>query len=176
MRPQKLFWLNIVTIGSFVLYVAGIYVQVAFQGITWGNVVVNFALQTLGNEFGVVIVAVAGSCILIVLYLIPKLHVVDVFLCWFWILSLYQCATNSFLQFSGMPDEPINQFFKLLFPTAWYPAKEVAFILAAAGLTALWVAKAWKRKFQRYEMLLVLLLSAVMIVTTVASQVLFLNA
>ena len=140
MRPQKLFWLNILTIGSFILYAIGIYIQVAFQGITWGNVAVNFALQVLGNELGVVIVLAIGSCIMILLYLLPKLHVIDVFLCWFWILSLYQCAINSFLQFYGLPDEPINQFFKFLFPTVWYPVKEVAFILASIGLTMLWMS------------------------------------
>ncbi len=82
----------------------------------------------------------------------------------------------SFLQFYGLPDEPINQFFKYLFPTAWYPAKEVAFILVSIGLTMLWMSKVWKRKFQRYEILLILLLSSVMIVATMLSQVMFLNA
>jgi len=174
--PQKLFWLNIITIGSFILYAAGIYIQVAFQGITWGNIAVNLALQVLGNELGTVVVVAVGAFILILLYLLPKLHVVDVFLCWFWILSLYQCAANSFLQFCGLPDEPVNQFFKILFPAAWYPVKEIVFIIASIGLTVLWVREVMKRKFQRYEIFLILLLSSVMIVTTALSQVMFLNA
>ncbi|HME53044.1 MAG TPA: hypothetical protein VKM55_12555 [Candidatus Lokiarchaeia archaeon] len=168
--------MNVITIGSFIFYAIGIYIQVAIQGITWGNVVVNFALHVLGNALGVVMVAVIGACILLALYLIPKFHVIDVFLCWFWILSLYQCAINSFLQFFHLPDEPINQFFKMLFPSAWYPVKEIAFIVISICLTMLWMNKVWKRKFQRYEVILIVLLSVIMIISTALSQVMLMNA
>ncbi|MEX2681027.1 MAG: hypothetical protein Q6373_005465 [Candidatus Sigynarchaeota archaeon] len=174
-RLQKLFWLNITTIVAFVLYAIGIYIQVAFQGITWGNVAVNLALHVLGNELGTATVVAVGAFVMTLLYRLPKLHVADVFLCWFWILSLYQCAANSFLQFASLPDEPVNQFFKILFPAAWYPVKEIAFIVASIGLTILWACKVVKRQFQRHEVFLIVVLSSVMIVTTALSQVMFLN-
>ena len=175
-KEKQLFILNLIAIGSFILYAIGIYIQVTFQGITWGNVVVNFALQVLGNALGVVMVVVIGACILLSLFMIPKFRVIDVYLCWFWILSLYQCAANSFLQFFGLPDEPINQFFKFLFPTAWYPVKEITFIIVSIILTMLWMRKVWKRNFERYELILIVLVSAVMIIATAFSQVLLLNA
>nr|MDO8113862.1 hypothetical protein [Candidatus Sigynarchaeota archaeon] len=174
-KEKKLAWLNVVAFGSFVLYAIGIYVQVVFQGIIWGNVVVNFALQVLGAGLGVMIVAAIGIGILFTLFILPKLHVIDVFLCFFWILSLYQCAINSFLQFAGMPDEPVNQFFKILFPTAWYPVKEVVFIVASVGLTMLWMRRVARRKLVRYEIILIIALSSIMIVATALSQVMFLN-
>ena len=176
MKEKQLLVLNAITIGSFVAYVIGIYIQVAIQGITWDNVVINFAIHVLGNVLGVIIVAVIGASILIFLFFMPKLHVIDVFLCWFWILSLYQCAANSFLQFYALPDEPINMFFKVVFPTAWYPVKEVVFVLVSIVLTIIWVRKIMKRNFLTYEIILIVLLSAIMIIASASSQIMLINA
>ena len=167
--------LNLIAILSFVLYAIGIYIQMVYQGIEWGNVAVSLALQVLGPFLGVVLVAIIGTAILLSLYTVERLHATNIFLCWFWTLSLYQCETNSFLQFNGLPDEPINQFFKFLFPDFWYPAKEVAFIIVAVLLTVLWMKKVQDKKMSRLDVVIVLLLSTVMVIGTAASQIFLMN-
>ncbi|MHA1369152.1 MAG: hypothetical protein ACTSWN_07365 [Promethearchaeota archaeon] len=171
----RTFVLNLVAIFSFVLYAIGIYIQVEIQGIRWGNAVVNFSIQVLGPLFGVVIVVLVGAAILMISYFITRLHAINVFLCWFWIISLYQCAVNSFLQFNNIPDEPINQFFKYLFPSLWYPVKEISFIIVSFLLTFLWLKKVSKRDFSRFDVIFICCLSATMVFATLYSQIELIN-
>ncbi|MFX0101305.1 MAG: hypothetical protein ACFFCS_17155 [Candidatus Hodarchaeota archaeon] len=176
MKNRPLFILNLVAILSFVLYAIGIYIQVVYQGIEWGNVAVNLALQVLGPLLGVIVVVLIGAAVLLSLYAIKRLQAIDIFLCWFWIISLYQCAINSFLQFNGLPDEPINQFFKFLFPDFWYPVKEVAFIIASLLLTIWWMKKVQAEEMKRADYVIVLILGVVMVGGTVISQLFLMNA
>ena len=176
MRDEKLLILIVITIISFIFYAIGIYIQVVFQGIEWGNLFVYTLLQLFGNEFGVVMVVIIGAGILIVLYFLPKLDSITIFLCWFFIFSLYQCAINSFLQFNHLSDEPINQFFKYFFPDFWYPAKEIVFIIVSLLLTILWIEKVSKEEIKSTDMVLIILLSVVLIITISLSQILLINA
>jgi hypothetical protein len=176
MRDKKLFILNIIAIVSFIFYALGIYLQVVFQGIEWGNILVYTLLQMLGNESGVMMVVIIGAFALLILYKWSKFNYINVFLCWFFILSLYQCAVNSFLQFNGLPDEPINQFFKILFPEFWYPAKEIVFIIISLLLTLLWFKKMSEVELKRIEVILIILLSLSLIIIISLSQILLINA
>lgn len=175
MRDKNLFILNIIAIISFVFYAIGIYLQVVFQGIDWGNLVVNALLQLFGNEIGVIMVVVVGAAILLILFLMSKLHSVDIFLCWFFIFSLYQCAINSFLQFNNLPDEPINQFFKTLFPDFWYPAKEIVFVIICFLLTLIWIKKVSKAELKTFDLILIAFLSVSLIIIIALSQILLIN-
>lgn len=175
MKDLKQFILNIITIVSFVFYGIGIYLHVAILGEEWGNIAVDFAIQVVGPVAGVLLVMVFGALILLITFYLQKLRVTNVLLCWFWIFSLYQCAINSFLQFYGLPDEPINQFFKLLLPTFWYPMKEIVFLISSLLLTYLWVKRITQVDFKRADIVLIALASFVLVGGTVISQ-LFLMA
>ncbi|MHA1271308.1 MAG: hypothetical protein ACTSPY_16060 [Candidatus Helarchaeota archaeon] len=175
MKNLNQFILNIITIFSFVLYAIGIYLHVAILGEEWGNVAVDLAISLVGAIWGVIFVVLIGSLILLITFFIDFLKKTNIFLCFFWILSLYQCAINSFLQFYGMPDEPINQFFKLISPNFWYPIKEICFILISLALTILWVKKISKSKFNKIDILLISLVILVMISGTLFSQLFLIN-
>ncbi|MHA1732627.1 MAG: hypothetical protein ACTSU5_11845 [Promethearchaeota archaeon] len=169
--------LNVATAGGFVAYAAGIYLQVTRQGIRWGNVAVDLAIRTVGVAAGCVVVVLVGVAILGVSLALDRLRGVNVFLCWFWIFSLYQCALNSFLQLGGFPDEPVNASLKYLFPTMWYPVKEALFTLASAGLTLLWDRRVWgdSRHLNRVDAVLVVVLGVALVGATLASQLTLLN-
>ncbi|MBD3230407.1 MAG: hypothetical protein GF329_19665, partial [Candidatus Lokiarchaeota archaeon] len=128
MENRNQLLLNLMTIISFILYAASIYLHVRILGEEWGNIAVDLAIDLVGPLLGVIIVVLIGAFILIITYYIEFLRTTNIFLCFFWILSLYQCALNAFLQFFGLPDEPINQFFKYFFQNFWYPIKEICFI------------------------------------------------
>ncbi len=164
-----------VAIGSFILYGMGIYLIVAVLGKEWGNIAVDLALQMLGPLYGVILVIVIGSLILLISYYIQKLRKINVFLCWFWILSLYQCAINSFLQFAGLPDEPINHFFKSVFAGFWYPAKELFFLGISLFLTYFWVKRISKENFTHLDLSLIALTSFILVGGTVISQLFLMN-
>lgn len=135
MQEKGPFFLNLLALVSFIFYAIGIYLHVGILGVEWGNIAVDLALDLLGTIIGVIMVVVIGSIILLLTYKIQKFKLTNIFLCWFWIFSLYQCAINSFLQFYGLPDEPINQFFKSTFFSFWYPIKEICFAITALLLT-----------------------------------------
>ena len=176
MRDKKLFILNIIAIVSFIFYALGIYLQVAYQGIEWGNLLVYSLLKLFGNESGVIVVVLVGVVALVTLYLWKKMEVIDIFFCWFFIFSLYQCAINSFLQFNGLPDEPINQFFKIIFPGFWYPAKEIVFIIISVLLTTLWIKKIQKGKFKTVDQVLLTIASITLIIVISFSQIFLINS
>ena len=174
MEDKKQVLLNLIAIGSFILYGLGIYLYVQIYG-EWGNIAVDFAIQVLGPLLGVIIVAFFGSMVLLLTYYIQKFRKTNVFLCWFWIFSLYQCAINTFLQISGLPDEPINQFFKWLFPGFWYPAKEVFFLIISLIITYIWVKKLSKDDFKRIDVTLIAVAALILVGGTVISQIFLLN-
>ena len=174
-QEKKSFILNLFTIGAFIAYIIGIYLHVGILGNEWGNIAVDLSLRILGPVLGLILVVLLGLTILLFTFYVKRLRVTNIYLCWFWIISLYQCAVNSFLQFFGLPDEPINLFFKILFPDFWYPIKEIAFITVSIILTFFWVKKANKIEINRIDIVLIAVISTVMIVGTLSSQILLIN-
>ena len=175
MKDSKQFYLNIITIFSFVLYAIGIYLHVAILEEEWGNIAVDLALNIVGPLLGVIIVVIIGSCILLLTFFIRFLKKTNIFLCFFWIISLYQCAINSFLQFYGLSDELINQFFKYFWPEFWYPVKEILFTITAIVLTIIWVNKISNEIFKKQDIILIGLISIGMISGTLISQIILIN-
>ncbi|MHA1145395.1 MAG: hypothetical protein ACTSRW_11705 [Candidatus Helarchaeota archaeon] len=167
--------LNAFAFGGFILYAIGIYLHVAIMHERWGNVAVDLALNLLGPLGGVILVVAIGGVILLTSRLLKFFRLTNIFLCWFWIPSLYQCAVNSFLQFFQLPDEPINLFFKIFFPTAWYPVKEVVFTSIALSLTFIWGIKVFDGSYQKVDVIFLSALAVVFIVATLASQFLLIN-
>lgn len=170
MKDFKQLILDIATIFSFVLYAIGIYLYVTIPLGNWDNVAVNLAIQILGPLLGTISIIAFGSLILLLTYFIQKFKITNVFLCWFWIFSLYQCAINTFLQINGLPDEPINQFFKYFFPSFWYPAKEIIFLVISLLLTYVWVKKITQANFKRLDIFLIGLASFILVGGTIISQ------
>ncbi|MHA1652206.1 MAG: hypothetical protein ACTSYB_18645 [Candidatus Helarchaeota archaeon] len=175
MEDSKQFILNLVTIVSFILYAIGIYLHVAILGEEWGNIAIDLAIQLLNPLFGVIIVVIIGILILLLTYYFQMSRNTNVFLCWFWIFSLYQCALNAFLQFYGLPDEPINQFFKSWFPSLWYPMKEMFFLIISLILTYIWVIYISKRVFSKSDIILITLAAFLLVGGTLISQLLLMN-
>lgn len=174
-EEKKTFILNLIAIGSFGLYAIGIYLHVAILGNEWGNIAVDLSLRVLGPILGLILVVLIGLVILLFTFFIQRLRITNIYLCWFWIISLYQCAVNSFLQFYGLPDEPINLFFKIIFPAFWYPAKEIVFISVSIILTYLWIKKTHHIEVDKIDMVLIGLICAIMIVATLSSQIFLIN-
>ncbi|MHA1788278.1 MAG: hypothetical protein ACTSXT_03515 [Candidatus Helarchaeota archaeon] len=170
MKEDKQFLLNIVAIISFILYAIGIYLHVAILGEKWGNVAVDFAIEIVGALWGVIFVVLIGALILLLSFYVNLFKKLNIFLCFFWIFSLYQCAINSFLQFFGLPDEPINQFFKYYWPNLWYPVKEIFFTIISIILTIIWVKKVSKTGFKKTDALLIAILIIILIGGTLYSQ------
>ena len=81
------FILNLVTIGGFILYAIGIYMHVVLLGLNWGNIAVDLSIQLFGAYLGLTLIVVLGGFILIFCFHMQKLRVLNVFLCWFWIIS-----------------------------------------------------------------------------------------
>jgi hypothetical protein len=175
MKDRNEFILNLITIVSFILYAWGIYLHVAILGEEWGNVAVDLAIDVVGPLFGVIVVVLVGAGILLFTYFIKLFKKLNIFLCFFWILSLYQCAINSFLQFYGLPDEPINQFFKLIAPNYWYPIKEIIFIAISLCLTVLWIKKIAKNDLEKIDVLLIIVILVVLVGGTLFSQIFLIN-
>jgi len=169
------FILNLITIGGFIAYVIGIYFHVVLLGRDWGNVAVDLSIRVLGPILGLFLVVIIGGIILFLCFFIKKLRVINVFLCWFWIISLYQCAINSFLQYFSLPDEPINQFFKFISPQYWYPIKEIVFILTSILLTIVWIKKVHKLDVTKQDWVLIIAISAILIASTLVSQIFLIN-
>ncbi len=174
MEDKKQLILTIITIFSFITYAVGIYIYVQIFG-EWGNIAVDLAIELLGLFIGVLMVVLFGSLILTITYLINRLRITNVFLCWFWILSLYQCAINTFLQVTGRPDEPLNLFFKWLFPNFWYPAKELFFLLISLILTVIWVKKIAHKEFSKIDVGIIALAALILVGGTVISQLFLMN-
>jgi len=174
--------LNFITIVGMILYAFGIYLETAILGRVWGNSIVNLAIQILGPLFGIIIVTLIEIGILAFAYSLSKLDKVEItiapniFLCWFWILSLYQCAINSFLSFYGLPNEPINLFFKTLWPYFWYPMKELAFISISIVLTWYWCIKIEETSLLKVDIILISLVSVIMWSSTAMSQISLINS
>lgn len=173
MKDRGQLLLNVIAIFSFILYGIGIYLHVGILGTEWGNIAVDLALDILGPLMGIIIVIVIGAFILLITFQIHSFQKINVFLCWFWVFSLYQCAINSFLQFYDLPDEPINQFFKLFFPSFWYPAKEIVFGIIAILLTFFWVRFFAKQEFSKLDCILIALTICILVGGTIVSQLLF---
>jgi len=163
--------LNIIAIISFIFYSIGIYLHTAILNEKWGNIAVDFAISICGPLGGVIIVSIFGAFILLLSCYISILRHINIFLCFFWIFSLYQCAINSFLQFYNLPDEPINQFFKYYWPNFWYPVKEIVFTIISILLTIIWVYKFSKEKFDKLDIILLITLCFILIGGTVWSQI-----
>ena len=174
-EEKKTFILNLIAISSFVVYVIGIYLHIAILGNDWGNVAVDLSLRVLGPIFGLFLVVLIGLIILLFSFFIQRLRVINIYLCWFWIISLFQCSINSFLQFYSLPDEPINLFFKILFPEFWYPIKEIVFIILSIILTYFWIKKIHHLETDKIDIVLISLVSAIMIIGTLSSQIFLIN-
>ena len=169
------FILNLITIGGFILYVIGIYLHVVLLGLDWGNVAVDLSIRILGPFFGLLLVVLIGGFILFFCFFVKKLRIINIFLCWFWIISLYQCAINSFLQYFSLPDEPVNQFFKFISPRFWYPIKEIIFIVISVLLTIIWVNKVHKLEVSKWDWVLIFAISTLLITATLVSQIFLIN-
>ena len=175
-EERKLIILNIITIFGFCLYAYGIYLHVAIRGKQWGNIAIDLSIQLLGPVLGVIMIVYLGVLILLFSSGIPLFRTTNIFLCWFWILSLYQCAVNSFLDFNGLPNEPINLFFKWLFPTLWYPVKEICFVVVSILLTFLWLSKIRKKEIEKIDIIFISILSIGLILATLLSQLFLINS
>ncbi len=175
MKEKGQFILNIIAVISFIAYGIGIYLFITVLGEDWGNIAVDLAIQSVGPLAGVILVIAIGAFILFLTLYIQKTRHTNVLLCWFWILSLYQCAINTFLQIQGLPDEPINQFFKILIPEFWYPTKELVFLAVSLLLTYIWIKKISKEDFTKLDLLLITLAASLLVGGTVISQIFLLS-
>ncbi len=167
--------LNVITVIAFVFYAIGIYLEITLLNNRWGNAEVDLLIQTFGPIMGVIVVVVIGASILAFTYSISKFEAANIFLCWFWIISLYQCAINSFLTVNGLPNEPINLFFKVLFPTFWYPMKEMVFVAISTGLTYFWVEKILKKEVSKLDLIIIVSISLLLIIAIALSQITLIN-
>jgi hypothetical protein len=172
---RPLLWLNVATLGGLLAYVVGIYLHVVLLGQEWGNVLVVGTIAIAGRTGGIALVFVIYTLVLFITLNFASLRGLNLFLCWFWILSWYQCAINEFLYYFGLPNEPVNRFFKAAFPTLWYPAKELVFIALALLFTFLGRKKFMTRPFNIVDYALVALVSGGMLHAIVMSQISYLN-
>ena len=180
LKDKPIILLNIITIIGFVLYGIGIILYTAILNKKWGNAAVDLGIEILGPVLGTVVVLLLEIGILIVAYFISKIKyfttATNMFLCWFWIFSLYQCAINTFLSLSNLPNEAINIFFKTLWPDFWYPVKELVFIIISLVLTAIWFKKVNKeQKITKLDILLISIIGLFFWLTVALSQVSLIN-
>ena len=97
MKVNKTILLNILTIFSFIFYVIGIYLIVVLKGEEkWGSFQVDFLISALGPAIGLVMIVVFGAGVLVFTLYYERFNIFNTFLCWFWILSLYQCSDIRF--------------------------------------------------------------------------------
>jgi hypothetical protein len=175
MTANKRLLLNIITIGGLLAYVIGIYIRVVILGEGWGNILVVGTTALGGPLAGIVLVFVFYTIIIYLTYRINIFQGLNIFLCFFWILSWYQCAINEYLYAGGLPNEPINLFFKWLLPTLWYPAKETVFVLVSLFLTIRGREAFLHRDLKRSDYLLIGLVSGFMLVLILISQLQYIN-
>ena len=175
MKNKTQLILNIFAAISFIFYGIGIYFYVTILGEEWGNVAVDLAIQIVGPLVGVLFVILIGAFILFLTLYLQKTRHTNVLLCWFWIFSLYQCAINTFLQIHGLPDEPINQFFKNLIPQFWYPTKELVFLAVSLLLTYIWIKRITKERFTKLDLMFFALASFLLVGGTIISQLFLMN-
>jgi len=176
LKSKSTLILNIIAVISFIFYAIGIYLEVTILNQRWGNAEVDLVIQIFGPIMGVIVVVLIGACILAFTHSISKLEATNIFLCWFWIISLYQCAINSFLTVNGLPNEPINLFFKTFFPTFWYPMKEMIFVALSVGLTYFWVERILKRELTKLDLFIIVSISLLLIIAIALSQITIINA
>jgi len=160
-RPDVI--LNILTLVGFIAYAAGIYLWVTKSCGYWLNPLIRILLS-MGPTGGSILIVLIGGVVLAVTLCVDRLRGLNIFLCWFFILSLYQCAANTFLTVFRWADEPINQFFKAHFAAKWYPVKECVFAVIAL-LLALWWTRSIgeRRKLDRVDIALIFGVAATMI-------------
>jgi hypothetical protein len=180
MKNRSTLILNIFCVIGFILYGIGIILYTVLLKQRWGNAAIDLGIQILGPIGGTIVVLLIEIGILISAYFISKIEkfstATNIFLCWFWIFSLYQCAINTFLSLQNLPNEPINLFFKTLWPTFWYPIKEMVFIAVAILLTYIWFQKVnLTQKITRYDIILIILISLFFWLTIALSQIAIIN-
>ena len=131
MKHKPTIILNFICIIGFIFYGIGIILYTSILGKRWGNAAVDLGIQIFGPILGTVLVLLIEIGILISTHFLSKFErvttAINIFLCWFWIFSLYQCAINTFLSFYNLPNEPINLFFKTFWPNFWYPNLAILF-------------------------------------------------
>ncbi|MHA1273174.1 MAG: hypothetical protein ACTSVV_07870 [Promethearchaeota archaeon] len=180
MIENRNYLLNFITITAFILYAIGIYLETAILNKRWGNSAVDLSIQMFGPFIGVIFVVIVGGLILFLAYLISFSKyfslALNCFLCWFWIFSLYQCAINTFLSFYGLPNEPINLFFKTIAPTFWYPLKELVFTIISLLLTYIWMNKVNKEKIKYLDWIIIGIIIIILISSIIYSQLHLINA
>ena len=172
---KNLLILNLITIGGLVAYVVGIYLHVVVLGETWDNILVVGTIALGGNIVGIILVFLIYATVIYITYRFRVFQGLNLYLCWFWILSWYQCAINEFLYFYNLPNEPINQFFKYAFPTLWYPAKEVVFTLASAALAIFGRKIFIDRSFTKIDYILIGVVGGGMLFAVLLSQLWYIN-
>ena len=179
MKNKPLLILNLITIIGMIFYAVGIYLETEILKRTWGNSAVNFSIQIFGPLIGLIIVTLIEIGILTLTFLLSKFKDItvatNVYMCWFWIFSLYQCAINSILSFVNLPNEPINLFFKILWPNFWYPMKELIFIIISIILTWIWMKKIEKINSLKLDIFIIVLLSIGLWLTVAVSQMTLIN-
>ncbi|TFG06797.1 MAG: hypothetical protein EU539_06635 [Promethearchaeota archaeon] len=180
MNKKSTIALNIVTVVGFILYGIGIILYTTVLNQRWGNAAVDLGIQILGPIAGTIIVLSIEIGILYVAYFIKRFekitHATNIFLCWFWIFSLYQCAINCFLSLQSMPNEPVNLFFKTFWPNFWYPVKELFFIIISSFLTWAWFRYLEKdMSMTKLDKMIIFIICAAFWLTIVLSQLLLIN-
>lgn len=180
MKQESLLFLNVFAVIGMIFYAIGIYLETAILKKIWGNSAINLSIQVFGPLYGVIVVTLVEIGFLFLSYLISKIKGItiatNVFLCWFWILSLYQCAINSMLNFYNLPNEPINLFFKSISPDLWYPLKELAFIAISIIMMWIWSKKVDFFEFTKIDMLIIVALSVFLWLAVATSQITLINA
>jgi len=176
LKDKSTIILNFLTFIGFILYGVGIYIETKLLNKRWGNSEVDFSIQLFGPLIGVIVVVLIGFLILIITYSFSYLKTTNIFLCWFWILSLYQCSINTFLSINNLPNEPINIFFKSIWPYFWYPMKELVFIIISIILTFIWLKKIKKIKFSRLDIILIVSISFLLWIAIAISQITIINS
>lgn len=180
MKDKPILILNILTIIGFVLYGIGIILYTTILNQRWGNAAVDLGIQILGPIFGTIVVLLIEVGILAAAYFISKFEktttATNIFLCWFWIFSLYQCAINTFLSLNNLPNEPINLFFKIFWPNFWYPMKELVFIIISMILTWSWFKKIEiNKEITKFDILIIIIISIAFWFTIALSQITLIN-
>jgi len=172
---RNLLVLNIVTIGGLVAYVIGIYLRVIVLGESWGNILVVETTALAGPILGIILVFIIYAFVVFLTFRLRVFQGLNLFLCWFWILSWYQCAINEFLYFYGLPNEPINLFFKTTLPTLWYPAKEIVFTSVSIAVAIVGSRAFLNRKLNKIDYILIGLVGGGMLSAVLLSQIWYIN-
>jgi hypothetical protein len=117
MKHKPTIILNIICIIGFIFYGIGIILYTSILGKRWGNAAVDLGIQIFGPILGTILVLLIEIGILIIAHVLSKFERVttatNIFLCWFWIFSLYQCAINQYLITPTKSDCMISSFISL---------------------------------------------------------------